>query len=113
MPTAPDSSVPIVHIVSWRLNGASPEDRARQSTQILAAFHATRAEIDGLLRFEAGQNVIDASDAWDLAVVMVFSSRAALDAYQSHPCHLAIKALVGPMRSARSQIDFELPQQAS
>lgn len=107
------SSVPIVHIVSWRLNGASPEDRARQASQILAAFQTTRSQIDGLLRLEAGPNFVEAADAWDLAVVMLFSSRAALDAYQCHPSHLAIKRLVGPMRRARSQIDFELPQQVS
>lgn len=100
---------PIVHIVSWRLNGATREEKAQQARQILAAFEAARAEVPGLLRLEAGPNIIDAADAWDLAVVMVFESRAALDAYQAHPSHLAIKVLVGPMRSARGQIDFELP----
>lgn len=104
--------VPIVHIVSWRLNGASEEARAAQARQILAAFESARTEVPGVLRLEAGPNIIEAADAWDLAVVMVFESRAALDAYQAHPSHLAIKALVGPMRSARGQIDFELPHQA-
>lgn len=103
---------PIVHIVSWRLNGATLQDRNQQASQILAAFDAARTEVAGLLRLETGPNVIDAADAWDLAVVMVFESRAALDAYQTHPSHLAIKALVGPMRSARGQIDFELPHHA-
>lgn len=104
--------VPIVHIVSWRLNGTVRAERERQASQILIAFEAARPHVAGLLRLEAGPNVIDAADAWDLAVVMVFDSRASLDAYQSHPSHLAIKALVGPMRSARSQIDFELPHYA-
>jgi hypothetical protein len=38
---------------------------------------------------------------------MVFGSRASLDAYQTHPAHLALKAIVGPFRSERGQLDFE------
>ena len=98
----------IVHIVSWRLNGVSAAQRCEQAERIIQAFEAARPQMGGLLRMEAGTNVIEAPDAWDLAVVMTFASRAALDAYQAHPSHLAIKALVGPMRSARSQVDFEL-----
>lgn len=101
---APSSA--IVHVVSWRLNGSSAPARAKQARRIVAAFEAMRGRIDGLLRLEAGAGVIEAPDAWDVAVVMVFESRAALDAYQSHPDHLAIKALVGPMRRERGQIDF-------
>ncbi len=109
MNTGTAHPVPVVHVVSWRLNGDRGEDKARQAGEILAALEATRSQVQGLLRLEAGPNVVDAAEAWDLAAVMVFESRAALDAYQSHPSHLAIKALVGPMRSARGQIDFELP----
>ena len=105
-----DPSPPIVHIVSWRLNGATPADRARQAERIVSAFQAGRADIPGLLRLDVGRNVVDAPDAWDVALCMVFASRADLDAYQRHPAHLAIKALVGPMRSARAQVDFESTQ---
>lgn len=105
LPSSPFS--PIVHIVNWRLNGASVEERSDQAARITAAFEAARSQVSGLLRLEVGRNIIDAPDAWDLAAVMLFESRAALDAYQTHPSHLAIKALVGPMRSARGQIDFE------
>lgn len=101
-------STGIVHIVSWRLNGPTPAARAAQAEQIVQAFTALRHQIAGLLRLDAGPNVVEAPDAWDVAVVMVFESRNALTDYLSHPSHQAIKALVGPMRSARSQIDFEL-----
>jgi hypothetical protein len=105
-----DPGPPIVHIVSWRLNGTSAVERARQAERIVDAFRAGRADIPGLLRLEVGRNLIDAPDAWDVALCMVFASRADLDAYQRHPAHLAIKALVGPMRSARAQVDFESTQ---
>jgi hypothetical protein len=97
----------IVHVVSWRLNGKTPLERGHQADTIVAAVEATRGRIPGLVSLEAGRNVVEAPDAWDVGAVMVFESRAALEAYQSHPEHLALKAIVAPLRSARSQLDFE------
>lgn len=100
----------IVHIVTWRLNGASAQERGEQAGRIVEAFEAARPHMSGLLRMEVGPNVIVGQDAWDLALYTVFATRADLDAYQTHPSHLAIKTLVGPMRAARAQVDFELTQ---
>ena len=97
----------IVHVVSWRLNGKSPMERRQQADTIVAAVELTRGQVPGLASLDVGCNVIDASDAWDVGAVMVFQSRAALDAYQTHPAHLALKAVIAPLRSARSQLDFE------
>jgi Stress responsive A/B Barrel Domain len=99
----------IAHIVTWRLNGASAQERADQARRIVEAFKATQQQVPGLQRMDIGPNVIGAADAWDLGLYMVFASRADLEAYQALPAHLAIKALMGPMRSARAQVDFELP----
>lgn len=97
----------IVHVVSWRLNGASEAERQAQALTVIGAVEAARGRIPGLLSLEAGINVVPAPDAWDVGAVMVFRSRADLDAYQTHPEHLALKATIGPLRSARSQLDFE------
>jgi hypothetical protein len=70
---------------------------------------ATRGRIPGLISLDIGPNLIDAADAWDVGAVMVFASRADLDAYQTHPEHLALKAIVGPLRSARAQCDLQRP----
>lgn len=98
----------IAHIVTWRLNGVSAEEREQQARSMVQAFEAARTEVPGLLSMHVGANVIDAPDAWDVALYMAFASRAHLDAYQAHPSHLAIKQQVGPMRAARCQVDFEL-----
>lgn len=103
------TSTAIVHIVMWRLNGADPAAKQQQAEVITQAFESSRSQVQGLLRMELGPNVIAAPDAWDLALCMVFATRADLDAYQTHPAHLRIKALVGPLRSERGQIDFEIP----
>lgn len=98
---------PIVHVVCWRLNGDSALERQRQADVIVAAAEATRGCIPGLVALDVGANVVEAIDAWDVGAVMVFRSRADLQAYQAHPAHLALKAIVAPLRSARGQLDFE------
>ncbi|WP_169426669.1 Dabb family protein [Curvibacter lanceolatus] len=103
-------SVPIVHVVTWRLNGDRPEVRATQAAKIVAAFRALEHDVPGMVRMEIGANVTEADDAWDLALVSVFRTRTDLMAYQSHPAHLALKHLVAPLRSQRAQVDFELPE---
>lgn len=82
--------------------------RAEQAQKVVHSFEAARHDVPGLLRMEVGANFIEAPDAWDVAVFMVFASRADLEAYQTHPAHLKIKSLVGPMRAARGQADFSI-----
>jgi len=98
----------IVHIVMWRLNGASADTKNRQAADIVEAFEQTRASIPGLLRMEVGRNIHNGADDWDIALYMAFESRHHLECYQSNPAHLAIKKLVGPMRLSRGQVDFQL-----
>jgi hypothetical protein len=97
----------IVHLVMWKLNGASVPERQAQGQLAVQAFEALRGQVPGLLRMEVGGNVIEADDAWDLALSMVFASRSALEAYNTHPAHQAIKVLMRPMRQSRAQVDFE------
>lgn len=98
----------IVHIVTWRLNGKSDVKKMQQGQTIVDAFEAMRGQIQGLVRMNVGVNSIPASDAWDVVLSMIFSSRASLQAYLEHPDHLAIKKIVGPIRSERGQADFEI-----
>lgn len=98
----------IVHIVMWRMNGATADDRLSQARTAVAAFEATRGTIAGVLDMQVGVNVVEAPDAWDVALSMRFENRAALEAYANHPAHLEIKRLVGPLRLERKQVDFEL-----
>lgn len=104
---------PIVHLVFWKLSGSTIDAKKLQADTIIEAFLALKNEIEGLLKLEIGQNCVDHPDAWDISVYMVFASPAFLDLYQTHPMHLDIKKLVGPMRLDRGQVDFELDLNAS
>lgn len=98
----------IAHIVMWRLNGPTPQARQQQAQQVVAAFEALRGQIDGLRQLEVGASLPDDEGAHDVAIYTVFDSLDALQRYDAHPAHLRIKQLVGPMRAARSHIDFRL-----
>lgn len=98
----------IVHIVMWRLSGTTAAVKDQQAAAIIQAFERARNDIPGLLRLEVGRNLGTECDTWDVALYMAFESRRHLEAYQAHPSHVAIKALVGPLRTSRCQVDFEV-----
>ena len=68
---------------------------------------ASRDEFQGLVRMEIGSHVADIDDAWDVVLYMVLASREDFDAHRRHPQPVRLKALIGPMRAARAQVDFE------
>ena len=45
---------------------------------------------------------------YDVVLVSAFASRAALDAYQEHPAHQAVKPFIGAVREARQCMDYEI-----
>jgi hypothetical protein len=99
----------LVHVVSWRVNGGSVGQRHQQAQVVVAAVEAMRHQIPGLVGLAVGVNEIEHADAWDVGAVMVFRSLADLHAYQEHPAHQSLKTIVGPLRAARSQLDFFVP----
>ena len=60
-------------------------------TRVFAALGALRGRVPGLVSFEAGPNLDleKKSQGFSHGFVMRFESRAALEAYATHPAHLA------------------------
>lgn len=98
----------VAHMVMWKLDGAAAQVRRGRAQNMLPMFKALRGKVPGLLRLEVGTNLLDAADACDMALYMVFESRQALENYNIHPEHLKIKAVMASQRLMRSQADFEL-----
>lgn len=87
---APTTSDPQAHIVFFTL--ADPSDANRDA--LVAACHKHLADHDGVVYFSVGTRAKDLSrevndKAFDVALHVVFESRAAHDLYQTHPRHLA------------------------
>ena len=62
--------------------------------------------VPGMLEFEVGIRTDDLEANADVVLVSTFSDAAALDAYQNHPQHKAVSAQLGPLRKARSVLDY-------
>lgn len=99
----------VKHIVFWKLKdqaeGASREENARE---VKARLEALRGKIPGLLRLEVGIDFNRSDAAYDVALYSELVDRAALEAYQRHPEHVAVADFVGKVRSARAVVDYDL-----
>ena len=92
----------IRHVVMWTLR--NPVDAAR----FKALLDGCRGLVPGMLEFEVGiREELEANV--DVVLVSAFTDAAALDAYQHHPHHKAVSAQLGPMRFARSVLDYTQP----
>jgi quinol monooxygenase YgiN len=95
------------HIVMWKLKG---DAAAKQENlqKVKAALESCRDAVPGMLTYEIGIDIGTDSGPWDIALYSEFADRAALDAYQRHPKHLAIKPIIGPLRDNRAVVDYEV-----
>ena len=63
----------------------------------------------GLLHLEVGIDHSRIDYACDVVLVTEFASRAALAGYAEHPEHLRVRRALGDLRTARHQVDYEIP----
>lgn len=100
----------IKHIVMWRLKDtALGNDKAVNARLIKQRLEALRDRIPGLLKIEVGLDFSATDQSADMVLYSEFENRQALDAYQAHPEHEAIKPFVLSVRSDRLLADYEVP----
>ncbi len=98
----------IKHIVLWRLKDeAAGASKAQNAEQLVRMVGELAGIVPGLRHIEAGVDFEGSDAAWDVGLYSEFDSRDALDAYQVHPRHEALKQFVGQVRSDRAVIDYE------
>ena len=97
----------VKHIVMWKLkgDGALKQDNIRNAK---AALDTCQDLVPGMLKYEVGVDIGVDAGPWDLALYSEFADRAALDAYQKHPRHIAVRTANSPLCEARSAVDFEV-----
>jgi hypothetical protein len=93
------------HVVVWKIK--DPARRTEHAAVVKRALESVRGRIPGLLAIEAGLDIGADAGAADVALYAEFADRAALAAYQSHPLHVDVKALVGPLVTGRVAADRE------
>lgn len=94
----------IKHIVMWRI----AEPHQENARKIKEALEGLNGRIPGLLRLEVGVDFSREGESSDVVLYSEFESRAALDAYQTHPAHLEVVPLVKALRTERRVADYEV-----
>ena len=98
----------IKHIVMWQLKDeAEGADKATNAKKMKALLDACANVVPGVLKFEVAIAEPGYECTYDVVLYSEFESMAALDAYQNHPQHIALKPFVGAVRSARQCMDYE------
>ena len=64
--------------------------------------------VPGIVKLEVAIAQAGLEATYDVVLYSEFESAAALDAYQNHPQHLALKPFVGAVRLARQCMDYEV-----
>ena len=95
------------HIVFWNLKEFAEEnDKIKNAEIIKTKLEALTGKIDGLLKAEVNTNYNP--NGFDLCLYSEFSSKEALDFYQTHPLHVEIKEFVGKVITDRAVTDCEI-----
>ena len=98
----------IKHIVIWTLkDSAGGRDKAANAQLLKEKLEALRNSISGMIKLEVGLDFSRTQSSGDVVLYAEFVSRRALDDYQVHPEHEAVKAFVLGIREERWIVDYE------
>ena len=93
----------VVHIVSFKYKAvASVAERADHRAKLKGI-----ADIDGILDFKVGEDIVGSPRSYDTGLLVVFRDRAALDSYATNPRHVPVAALGRDLSESIVAVDFE------
>ena len=92
------------HLVLWRF---SPQISSARQKVLISELNSRFRAMVGLLKAEVGQNLASNSE-YHMILYTVFTSRKAMEAYQKHPLHLAVKKEMETIVCDRLPMDYEV-----
>lgn len=99
----------VKHIVMWRIKAFAHGNSAEANALLVKEkLEALRGRIPGLLSIEVGLDFSRTESSADVVLYSEFADRAALESYQAHPEHEALKPFIGAATSERRLVDYEL-----
>ncbi len=94
----------LTHIVIWKYRADADAEVRREHAAMLRALPQFIPEVETL---SVGFDVLRLPRSFDLGLVAVFRDRAALEAYNVHPKHLAVVELGRSISEHVASVDFE------
>ena len=96
----------IAHVVVFKYKAGTT---AAQKTD-----HCTKlkglADIDGIVDFKVGQDVVRSPRSYDTGLLVLFRDRAALDSYATNPRHVPVAQLGRDLSDSIIAVDFEVDE---
>lgn len=92
----------VKHIVFTKF--AHPDEDVPEAMKRLLALRET---VPGILSMEAGRDILHSERSFDMALVVTFPDRAALEAYAVHPAHMQVKEFIHARRTGTATVDYE------
>jgi hypothetical protein len=97
----------IKHIVVWKVRATDEIEKAEALATIEGALTGLIGRVPSIGTLTVGLNVAYPDKNSDIAVVADFADLDALEAYQNHPDHLEVSALIRTLVTERSAIDYQ------
>ena len=99
----------VKHIVMWKVkDGANGLSKQQILDKMKSRLTALVPIIKEIRKMEVGFNFFDSPAAWDIALYTEFDSKDALNTYQVHPDHVALKDFVLSVTESRAVVDYEM-----
>ncbi|MCW5950774.1 MAG: Dabb family protein [Propionibacteriaceae bacterium] len=98
----------IKHIVMWNFaDEAEGSDKATNLAKAQQDLHALRGLVPGMGTFEVAIGADPLEHSYDMVLYSEFDSVESLQAYATHPQHVAVAQFIGKARTARACMDYE------
>ncbi|PII85864.1 hypothetical protein BMH32_14325 [Leucobacter sp. OLJS4] len=94
------------HVVSWKLNGETREERDEQAARAIAAIEPLRESVPTVRALDVRRNELFDGDNFDVTLIADFDDADGLAVYAGHPEHLPVVALMKQITAARAASDF-------
>lgn len=100
----------IKHIVMWKVEDHEVHGTKEEiMKKVKESLEGLKGKIDGLLDIEVGKNFNEGAAAYDIVLYATFTSKEALEGYQTHPKHVAVAdGLVRQVAVSRAAVDYEV-----
>lgn len=98
----------IKHIVAWQFaDEAEGRDRAANVALAAAGLRSLVGRVPSIREFEVVVPQAGLESTFDLLLYSAFDNAEDLQAYATHPDHLAVARLIGAVRSDRQCVDYD------
>ncbi|MFV0433484.1 MAG: Dabb family protein [Leucobacter sp.] len=94
------------HIVSWKFNGETREQRETQIAEAVALIEPLRESVPSVRALSLHRNELFDGANYDLTLIADFDDADGLAEYASHPTHLPAIDFMKTVTAARAASDF-------